>query len=367
MSSLFEILERDNVKGKLKEILNNYNLNKENIIDSKSFLFLYIDAIYKYTVIIDDDKYLNEYIENLNILFDKINIYNDIENGIYTLLAKFTSKKLEISSFKSITSRERILKYIYNKYIVEGYFFYGFSSNYKDFISIKGITKEGFMFDDNINEVNRILSKYNKSDVITRKPSSITDEFKLALYFALIGPDFLDKMYDSGIFNDKKYNELFYFTKNLYDLENNIDIYSKEKHLTSNEKDTLIDNFRVLWNKFDINNVHGSIALIKRSKFDKNYLKDIDEIINDKKIKLIDGISMILESRYSSYDIDNDIRKEDIEFIDIPSFNYLVSNENNYTKNKKNKIDMNGFGMILTFVGIIFITLGIILGYIVLR
>lgn len=366
--NIYEVLERKDVRLKIKDIIEKFSMKElegqgETDFGKEYGLFLYIDAIFKYLVIIEDSDYLDLYLSDIGILFDKMSTYNDIENGIYTLIAKFTAKKLDISDFKLITSRDKILRYIYNKYVVEGYFYYGFSSNYKDFIDINGIRKEGFIVDENIREINNIFMKYT-GDAIYGKKSSITDSFILALYFSLIGPDFLEKLSKMKVFEDKKYNKDFYYTKNFDRLYNNIELYASENNLTDDEKTILINSFKTLWNKFEINNVHGTIALIKRKKLNKNDLKDIDEIINDKKIKLVEGIAMILEPRYISYDIDEDIKKDDIIYLDIPSYNRLTSNDIEVLEESKKIDNKNGYGNILILIGIALITLGIIISFI---
>ena len=374
VNSLNKVLQREDVKKyiiALKEKSSYSDIDGENkdLFGKKYLLFLYIDAIFKYLVIIENTEKIDTYLNNLNILFDKMTTYNDIENGVYTLIAKSVQKELEIGDINKSLSRDKILRYIYNKYVVEGYFYYGFSSNYIEFIRDYGIRKEGFSIDENIKNINNIFIKH-KTSPICEKESSITDYFQLSLYFSFIGPDFLEKMITNNIFKNGNYDDSFYYTKDINTLYNNIDIYGKEKFLSSNEVNELKESFKSLWNKFFINDSHPSIALIKRNSLNKNYLKDIDEIINDKKIKLINAISMILEPRYVSYDIDSDITNFDI--ITIPSYNDLTKNniellDDNKEKNEDENKNELGFGKVLTFVGIIFITLGIIILFIYTR
>ena len=117
----------------------------------------------------------------------------------------------------------------------------------------------------------------------------------------------------------------------------------------------------------------------KRASIRKNRLKDIDEIINNTDEKLSSAIGLILDSRYTSYLINDTISPCDIEIIELPTYQEFLSEsinliptsrsleiETEEIKSKKARIkkysNENSFGAIsVAFIGLIFIFIGIIL------
>ena len=226
MTKLFaKIMERSDTKYLIKEVLNNERYSKLKIslpftnnyfMDHHYAIFLVMDALIKFDIIIEDENLIEEYIGNLKRIIKKMNTYQEISKGINLLIMKMVAKQLNISNYKLNESKEKILHYIYEKYIIEGYFYYGISSSNKKEVSFSGIKKEGFILDFRLDEINEILKKYERRDIIKRVESDITDNFIIACYFAFLGPDYLEKFATSGIFNDKDYDTSCFYTKDVH-------------------------------------------------------------------------------------------------------------------------------------------------------
>ena len=373
----YDILQRSDIKKLIKEIMSNKAYNDVDIpipietnyfVNNNYSLLLLLDALFKYILIIEEDRYLDSYIDSLNMIIKKMDNYNDIEKGVNTLLIKYVSKILNISNNKTHESKEKILRYIYKKYIVEGYFYYGYSSVHKNEIEEYGIRKSGFILDSRISEINDIIKKYEDKDVIRRVNANITDNFIVALYFAFIGPDYLEKLATSKVLNSDSNDNSFYYTKKYSSFIENIEKYISKNNFNSNDKNIILDNFVTVWKENSISKSHGCISFIKRSSLNHNYLKDFEEIVkNINNMNLVDAISMIMESRYTSYEIDEDISPMLIETIDIPSYNVIIDkNDNIELLDEDVSLENNlllsnsyGFANICMFIGLILVSLGV--------
>lgn len=329
-----KIIKLPDVKNLMREVISNSRYNTVNIpliIENNYFvndnyaLFLLIDSLLKFDIIIEDEKLIKDYVSQLKRIFKRMNNYQDINKGINSLIGKTTAKKLNIVNYKTPEAKEKILSYIYKKYIVEGYFYYGFSSTYKKELEESGIKKAGFILDSRLDDINTILKKYEKKDIIKRVESDITDNIVVASYFSFLGPDYLEKLANSSIFQHKNYDKSCFYKKDVIIFKENLEKYCKNKHLQAEEKITVINNFLDTWNEERINTSHGCIALIKRSSLKRNFLKNIEEILKgSKKVELSSSIAMIMESRYNSYNLETDIPINDLEIIDIPSYKCMV-------------------------------------------
>lgn len=338
MKKIFsKMLEREDIKSLTKEIVNNkhYNsltvslpFNNNYFMDNHYALFLVIDALMKFELIIKEENLVEEYISQLKRIINKMNNYQDISKGINLLISKTVAKLLNINNYKSPESKKKILRYVYEKYIVEGYFYYGLSSSNKNELDFSGIKKDGFILDSRLSEVNEILKKYENRDIIKRVESDITDNFVIACYFAFLGPDYLEKFATSGIFNHKSYDTSCFYTKDIHIFKENLEKYMSHKKVKPEERNMIINNLLEVWQEDDISNSHGYVALIKRSNLKRNYLKDIEEIIeNSKEIDIIESMAMIMESRYTGYEIDRDISSLYLETVALPSYQNILGRE----------------------------------------
>ena len=68
----------------------------------------------------------------------------------------------------------------------------------------------------------------------------------------------------------------------------------------------------------------------------KNELKDIQEIINNKDESIASSLSLIMESRYNSYEIENDIAPSEIRIIELPEYSEFLLGLSNFTIVNKN-------------------------------
>ena len=95
---------------KEKEIPN--TINQELITNKEYCIYMVLDAVYKYAVIIDDPTLLSNYLEKLELIIKKMTTHNEISNGIVKLLIKTVGHKFGISDYENIENKKIISRYI---------------------------------------------------------------------------------------------------------------------------------------------------------------------------------------------------------------------------------------------------------------
>ena len=301
----------------------------------------------------------------------------DIRLGIYSILGKIVSRKLSVDS----DSQKEILRYIYDKYIVNGYFYFGCSSNYENEINCIGIRKDSFKFDNRIKDINTIVRKISNTPLFKNDEVTLTDDVSIALYSAFLAPNYIKSLMSNSLINNKKNDmECFYrrdVTKIKELLVNNLNRVT----INSIDKTNIINSFIELYLE-DVN-FKPCIARVKRSAFNKNKLKDIDSILINKGDSLEYLIALILESRYSSFQIKEDVLPESITTLTLPTYNEFLIGQNSFLvftdkiETKKEDLQINNLNLItntkvnsygavsFAIIGILLIIIGVLLNILI--
>ena len=314
-----------------------------------------------------NDKYLfNDFVVQLNLVFRKITNFDDITNGINKLITKFTIIKLGYKE-KEEEHRDEIIKYVYDKYITDGYLFHSINDVY-----IKDIIENGFIPQKYNNLYDKFIKLQGmlKDDVISKdftlKSISFTDSFEKAYFYASHSPlYFYGLLCDNDLIKKEEDKKAYLFNDYEGCLKNINKIISRLE--LNDEKAKYLRNvFNEEWKLINKSNSGPTIMAIKRNLILKEDI-NLDKIINDKNIKLVDAISMIIDSRHESINYEDKIDAKDILFIRLPSYKSFVI-ERKIVKEevpkKEVKIESNnnyGKASILMIVGSILITLGVII------
>lgn len=366
------------IQEKFKKITPPDYLKNKCYIDNKYAFYLGIDAVIKYEQIIDDERYLENYINDLKKVFSIYRNYNHIKNGIYSIISKFVSMKLSINNVHTFKAREEILRYIYNKYIVDGYFYFGFSSNYQNEIRFVGIRSNTFFLDDGLNHINEVFNKYSGKNLFLNNNTTITDDIIVATYFALLSPYYLTDIVENPIFKNSNINKDCFYRHDIVNIKNSIRKVCSLEGLDECSTNEVVNSFINYYTLCCKKEIKPCLAKISRRSLNKNKLKDIDQIVKDTDIKLASAVGLILESRYISSNIATNILPSDIEIISLPTYQEFLTEPNNLNLVNKIKVDVekvksgeyvidnsikaNSYGIIsLAYIGLLFIIVGIIL------
>ena len=210
---LDEYFVKTSVLRMIKEIKNNERyFNKKNNFFPDSFfsigneaaLYIFYDALYKYKIIIDDEFLFDDYLDQIEKLYRKLDNFDDIKYGINKLICSSLITKLDVRDPDGKDGKEKVIKHVYDKYIRNGYFIHGFNYTYINDIKNNGFTPEVYEnYYDRFSEVNKIFEKYNCSNIINKdfdmKDVYFTDDLVMGCFYSSYAPLFYYKF----LFNEE--------------------------------------------------------------------------------------------------------------------------------------------------------------------
>ncbi len=369
------ILKRKDVLEFVKEIFSwNYkgkidNFNYQvDMSEEEMLLFTFYDALFKYEIIIDTNIYLDEYIEQVRKLFKKIGNFQDINIGIAKIIGKFCALKLNIKDKDMADSKKQILEYVYDRYIVNGYFFHGYSGVYKKQIEEYGLRPEEYQhFYSRFMEIDKTFKRCGFDDIINKnffdKTVYFTDSFMMGCYYGANAPRYFSRLLSFKALDDESREA--YFKGDYFASFSNLNRLMKEAGVSSTEKKYITRTCFEEWKVLQKNSSGIDILFIKRSLLGVNYLSDIDRIINSDE-DLGQAIFKIMTSKSDDIPVDFYIDSKDIGFIEIPNYKIMFSLRNEQASyNNKNNMELlnNAYGQVsvLILVGSLLIALGVIL------
>ena len=368
-----DILGKENVTKLLKELVNNDRYNKKNIegsidylrfIDNELALFIAMDALYKYKIIIDDKDLLNDFVEQLNLLFRKIDNLGDITTGINRLITKFVVLKLGYKD-KEEEKKQEIINYVYDKYINNGYIFHAINDVYENDIRRDGFVPQNYnnLYKEFI-EVQNLIGKDILDKDFNSDEVSFTDSFEMAYFYAVNSPIYFYKLLCDNELIIKLEDKKAYLYNSYEDSLKNINKIINKLELSDEKGSKVKEVFDKEWNLINRTNYCPTIMAIKRNLV----LKDSGSLYNsiNYDLSLSEVIGKIINSKYNDIKYSNKIDSSNIEFIKVPSYNSLkIKKENNNKEvviKEENKISNDlGKVSILLLVGSLLVTLGVII------
>lgn len=386
VSVLEELIRREDVSKLLVDMCNSARYYDKKTSSSMGYqiysgieqvLFIFYDALYKYKVIIDDMDYFNDFLEQVDKLIRKIDSFSEISHGINRIIGRICAFKLGSSDVENEQVKEEVVRYIYDKYILNGYYIHGFSPRYYTSISDNGFLVEEYSnFYPKFKKVQEILKKKKNLGLMDKdfdlKTVSLTDNFVLGCYYSANAPMYFSDLLCRNEFIDEA-DEIDAYSKGDYDLclKNLYKIISKLR-LNDYQKNLFLDTFRCEWKLLDKSNLSNiTLMLVPRKMFKSNF--DIEKFINDhKKNSFSDVVCKMLGQR-NKIVVDTNIAKENITFINLSGSRRFVKEEKKETLEKKLEKTFirsddefafsNTYGKvsILLLLGTLFITLGVIL------
>lgn len=337
---LEEIIRREDVSKLLEDICNSaryYDKKSSNSMGYQMYfgveqiLFLFYDALFKYKIIIDDMNYFNDFFEQVDKLIRKIDNFYDISNGLNRIIGRICAFKLGIKDVEDCESKEEVIRYIYDKYMVNGYYIHGFASHYYG-----SILEEGFIVEEYKNvydkflKVQEILNKKKHTKVLEKdfseKKVDFTDSFLLGCYYSVNAPLFFSKMLCGNEFirkqervDDYARGDYDACLKNLFKLMNGLG-------LNDSQRNVFLDAFKSEWKLIDKDHSNISLMLIPRDLF-RDSLIDINKFIDDNKdASFADNVCKLLGYK-SSIVVRDDIRKRHITLVNLDGYKKFVKEE----------------------------------------
>lgn len=382
---LDELLNRDDVQAFIKELktndryfskeLNSFT-NYKMTISNELALYIFYDALYKYHLLFDDPYLFDEYMEQLDKLYKKINNYDDIIAGVNKSLCKLLTVKLGIKDVTNPESRKEIIEYVYDRYIVNGYYIHGFNTSYEKDIKENGFDPENYKnYYEKFEKLNDIFAKYNVINIIdkdfSKKEVDFTDDFLRSCYFSIYGPSFFSTFLTNEDYFGKRQK------KNGYLIDDYNLAISKLKRFMSNnlfneeDKKYVLDLVQDEWNLLHRVDKKISLLMVKRDKFNDRSIPLDDYLNSDEDV--YDITDRLLSSKKGNVKCKNIITKDDLNVITLDTFygdeakeKYLdeyYAEVEKYRIEQENKDFMNTYGSVsvLLITGALLITLGVII------
>ena len=345
-----ELINLDNTKEFIDKLYS-YEIYKDREYSNYDLIGIFYDAIYKYSIIIGNRDYYDNYLVELDLLFRRLEKEFNIKDGINRLISKIIVNKLNISD------KEEFIKYVYSKYIENGYFIHAYSPIYYENIKNNGfkINKYTNLYNDFI-ELKKILNKY-KDNYISKDFSLdeviFTDSMERAYFYSLRSPMYYYDLICGDEFIEDKDS---YVRKDYNSCLNNINKIIKRYNISSEDSNKIIDVFNREWKLLNNDKFNNScFMLVKRNLISDNDL-DLQKLINefrDEEYYII--LDRIINNNYNNVKCSRDIDTSEIEFLSIDN---LVEKE----EVSEDSIN-NSEGIVSTFIviGSILITLGVVI------
>ncbi len=357
---LEKILSRTDVEEFLHEVLNDqkFNLDNNGLSSNKKdediknlySLITMMDAIIKFSIIVDNEEFFEEYLLQLRRMLKRIHNVEDLEYGISKLICKIVSLVLNISDLEDTSNKKAILSYIYDRYIVNGYMFCGFDSSISDNFSINGIDPRNIDIPvERIRQINHFFNNRGFIDFAKFVEEDdahviITDSSALAYFYALASPRYLADICATSEYMNDGYDICAFYRKDYEACRNNIIKFSKFTRLSMNEASVVLQTATSLWNKLDVNNSKPCIAFIKRKDIGRNYLEDIRNIFTiAERDDIVISVSMILKSNINAEKRYTPIDNKSFDIKVMPSYKelYIVAEEVMF--NEEKHVNLNEF------------------------
>ena len=332
LSILHNVLMNETTKNQVS----NASINGESYSYNRYSLLITMDIVIKYQIIINNETYNNYFLNKLDTITSNYSNHEDLIIKGNSLLIELVSNRLNVTTTKT-EDKKQILKYIYDKYIVNGYCFHSFPSVFKEQTEEVGLTQDIDIKELNdLKKIDYIFSNHNYKNIISRnlKEKSraiyITDSPAMAYYYAFRSPEYMAELTSLSKYYNylKDYNKDAFYDKDYYKCKSNLASLCSHVNMTTKEETTVLKTFDRRWKALNLSESLPCIAFIKRSDLAKDSLPNINEIIKSvDTIELSYLVSKITDSKYPVIRKYSNISSLYLSVITMPSYREIKNNE----------------------------------------
>ena len=212
---LDDYFQKIEVRNFLDELKTNPKIYKKKVFEHSNYgknigdelaLYIFYDALLKYKIIIDEPSLFHDYFSQVKKLYIKITNCEDLMVGIHRVICNIVGVLLGIKDVDSKDNKEEVIRYIYDKYIIDGYYYHGFSTAYEKSIARDGFTSEIYYnYYSDMNEVNQLFEKYHVYNIMGKdfknNSTYFTDDFIMGCYYSISSPGYFHNL----LFNSEVY------------------------------------------------------------------------------------------------------------------------------------------------------------------
>lgn len=353
-----------------KKVIEKVSFGKH--LDNELALYVFYDAIYKYVVLIDDIWLFDFYFDQIKKIYRKLDDIDDIIFGIHKTLCRVVCSYLEITDIYDEINRNKIIKFVYDKYILDGYYIHGFSTVYETSINNNGFLSSVYQnYYKEMNKVKDIFSKYGINNIFNKDFSSnvsyFTDNFVMGCYYSVNSPGYFYNLFFNDEVYGKKVNRKNYLTRNYHACVNSLK--KVIKNFKKDDYNYIMDVVKKEWDLINSVPKKISLLLVKRNYIypSKARLEDFLKM-NGSVFEIVDGILSPKNSRIPFNDVLYD-NKIDIVSLD----DYYELHKSEVVKKERRKRfafikDLNSLGVASIFIicGAMAISLGVLISVIMI-
>ena len=370
--SFIDELENNNIFCSLSAYENS---NYGKYIGSELALYTFYDALMKYKIIIDDDNLFDDFFEQVQKIYRRITTYDDLVLGIKKVICNIVGIKIGVKNFHSSESKNAIITYIYNKYILEGYYYHGFSTIYEDTIKENGFIPDSYEnFYSLVKKVDKIFSKYGVSNIMGRDFDNgkiyFTDDFIMGCYYSVVSPNYFYNLLCNQEIYGKRIRKDSYLIGDYSTCIKNLKRYMSNNLFSEKDKNFILKLVDDMWSYLHKVDRKISVLVVKRRLLDGDVKTNVDDFLNDD-CDLYETIDRIFSSKYSNVSVNKIINSSSLEVISLDDFyrNKIINKEgksnsiiSNFSFNFNNE-SLNAYGRASIFIilGSMMITLGVII------
>lgn len=385
----FEIFKSPEVLNILHEVLEDKkSINKVSVFSpngekygyNQYSLMIIMDFLIKYNIVIKDINNFAFCIEELKKMIYSYNDHKELVLWSNELLGELIRLKLNLIDKISSDNKRKILVYLYDNYIVNGYMFHSFPSTFKELVEEKGLDANDYSYPIfYMKKLYYMFKNHKYTDMIPEylleqiTSISITDSPAMAYYYAFRSPQYFCNLVATSKYykDDSEYDYEAYYRKDMEACQNNLLLLAKHLNMTDKEKETLMTAFKKQWDLLDASNALPEIAFISRKDVGKDSLDDIDEIIRKSKYEeLVVSIARITDSKYSHVKRYSPLFPLSFTVKTFPSYREIKANKfivkEKEEKKEEDKLlivapkksESYGYASIFTLFGLLFISLG---------
>lgn len=351
------------------------NSNYGKYIGSELALYTFYDALMKYKIIIDDIELFDDFFEQVQKIYRRITTYDDLVLGITKVICNIVVSKIGVRELHSTESRNAVITYIYNKYIVDGYYYHGFSTIYED-----AIRKNGFIADSYENfyslmkKVDKIFSKYGASNIMKRDFDNgkiyFTDDFIMGCYYSIASPNYFYNLLCNQEIYGKRIRKDSYLIDDYSTCIKTLKRYMSNNLFSEKDKNYVLKVVSDMWNYLHKIDRRISILVVRRKLIDGEVKTSLNDFLNDN-CDLYETLDRMFSSKYSNVAVNKIINSNSLEVISLNDFyrNKVIKSDiksngkiSNFSINFNND-SLNAYGRASIFIilGSMMITLGVII------
>ena len=381
---LDEYFIKSNVIRMIKEIRNNeryFKKKRDHSTDSfirggnETALYIFYDALYKYKTIINDEFLFDDYLDQLEKLYRKLDNFGSIKYGVNKLICSTLITKFNIKNTANEEEKEKIIKHVYDKYIKNGYFIHGFNSTYVSDIKKNGFTPEVYEnYYDRFSKINSIFEKYNCSNIINKKFDDndvyFTDDLVMGCYYSSYAPLFFYKL----LFNEEAFGNGIRkdncLCSDSVELSRHLKRFMNSNSFSNDDKKYILDLIEDEYNLLHRVNNKISLLLVRRDIVFSKDAKEEDFLRDSNDIYEI--VDRMLSPKYNNLEHNKFISKDECilleldPYIDSEEEKKKIQKEEEKLKKREKEVNddfNNKYGSVSLFLllGALFISLGVII------